>query len=456
MKVTIDDLIKQEKIVKEDTVYYPLGDGINGFPITAGDFFRIDASDKWRKESWVERIFQKKMNDREDKTFRQLCSMVDEMKALICEIKKGDPKGYGHIAELRSLQYVKHSIEKAIEELRLNYKAEVEREMEELYGIRDRKVLVYKNTVWLGSFEDLRRRIPAFEKIRLNWFKKMPLLLGNIESIYNAAAGNIPIGVVGGPCLFGLYEMEIIVQHKDGKCFSYDFCSGHYYDRAGQKTYEFADHVRDNAGDIQSIHFANWKKGVTEQEHDSLEILFDVGTALGAKAAVPIPDISYLKYLSAVIAPLDDAIKSRILDEFRIEAHKITDMYLKRIEELKEKYPKVEVRVLHDRNEEACKIFYAGREVFFKNSGLIRRLTAKQEKTEAVFDYISMLALPYYFWKTPQVIQIDNLDETDSYRKCCKVHKEAFNLSAVLYPDKLSANEEQTIFNAPLSFKKYT
>lgn len=456
MKAAIDNLLRQEKIVKEDTVYFPIGNEINSFPITAGDFFRIETADQWREESWVESIFQQKMRDREDMVCRKLRDMADEMKTLICEIKKDDPSGYGHMAELRSLRFVKHSIENALDELRQNYKAEVEREMVKLYGIRDRKILVYKNTVWLGSFEDLRHRIPSFERIRLKWFKKTPLLLRNIGTIQNAVAGDIPIGVVGGPCLFGLYEMEIIVRHKDGQVFSYDFSSGHHYDRAGQKTYEFADHVKDHAGDIQSIRFANRKKGVTEQEHDSLEILFDVGTALGAKVAAVIPDISYLKYLSTVIAPLDDAMKSQILEEFRKEVHKIADMYLKRIGEMKEKYPDVEVRVLHDRDKEACKTFYAGREKFFMNSGLIRRLTAKREKADVVFDYISMLALPYYFWKTPQVIQVDNLDETDSYRKCRKIHKGAFDLSAILYPEKLSANGEQTIFNAPLSFKRYT
>lgn len=457
MKTTIDELLRQREIPKEDTIYFLVREEVNHSPMTAGNFFQIQSADKWQGESWLENSFVRKMEDKErDPTYQELIKMSEEIKAQIHSIKEEDPKGYGHMEQLRSLRTVKHSIEHAMRELRLNYQSEVEREMTKVYGIRCRKLLVYKNTVCLGSFEDLERRIPSLSRVGVKWIRRVPLLLKNIAAIQNAVSKIVPIGLVGGPCLFGLYEMEIVVRHKDGSQFSYDFSSGHHYDQVGQKTFEFADHVRQNAGKIRSIHFVNWKKGVTSQEHDSLEILFDVGAVLGAKVAVAIPDISYIKYLSTAIAPLDNGIKCQVIEEFRIEAHKITDLYLNRIQELKRQYPDVEVRVLHDRDAQACEIFHAGREAFFQNSGLIHRLTAKREKTDAVFDYISMLALPYYFWGTPQVIQIDSLDETDSFRKCRKVHKDAFSLSAILYSEKLSANGEQTVFNAPLEYKGYT
>lgn len=457
MKATIDELLSQKEVLKEETIYFVEKDEVNLFPITAGNFFHMEPAEKWQGESRLENDFQEKMREREkEQTYRELFKLAEKIKAQIRDIKEEDPKGYGHMMQLRALRFVKHSIEKALQEMRLYYQSEVEREMQKAYGIKGRKLLVYKNTVCLGSFEDLVRQIPSLRKVRLEWIRRIPLLLKNIDSIRNAVTMNVPIGLVGGPCLFGLYEVEIVVRHKDGQRFSYDFSSGHHYDRAGQKTFEFADHVAQNTTKIESIHFINWKRGITAQEHDSLEVLFDVGTVLGAKVAVIIPDISYLKYLSTVIAPLDSAMKSRVLEEFRAEAHKITDLYLNRIDKLKTQYPDVEVRVLHERDTKACEIFHTGREAFFQNSGLIHRMTAKREKKDAVFDYISMLALPYYFWGTPQVIQIDNLDETDSYRKCRKVHKDAFSLSAILYPEKLCANGEQTIFNAPLEFKEYT
>lgn len=456
MKATIDELLRQKGIPKEDTVYFLTKDEVNHFPMTAGNFFVIQPASKWQGESWLESFFQRKLEEREEElTYQELLKMVEEIKARIRGIKEEDPKGYEHMAQLRSLRLVKHSIENALTELEQNYQSEVEREFARVYGVRDRKLLVYKNTVCLGSFADVERQVPILGNVGIKWIRRMPLLLKNLAAVQNAATKKIPIGLVGGPCLFGLYEVEIVVKHKDGRSFSYDFSSGRHYERAGLKNFEFADHVERYAGQITGVHFINWKRGVTSQEHDSLEVLFDVGAVLGAKVAVIIPDISYLKYLSTVTAPLDEAIRQKALEEFRVEAHKIADLYLNRIEELKRQYPDVEVRVLHDRDAEACEIFHTRREVFFKNSGLIHRLTAKRAKTDAVFDYISMLALPYYFWGTPQVIQIDNLDETDSFRKCRKLHKGAFSLSAILYPEKLCANGEQTIFNAPLEWKGY-
>lgn len=456
MKTTIDELLNGRSVPKEDTVYFLAKDEVNHFPMTAGDFFKIEPAEKWRGDSWLENLFQRKMEEKKgDSVYQELLRMTEEIKARVHRIKIEDPKGYGHMAQIRSLRFVKHSIENALKELELNYQSEVQREMAKIYGIRSRKLLVYKNTVCLGSFEDLERQVPCLKKVRINWIRGIPLLLKNVGDICSAFDQNIPIGLVGGPCLFGLYEVEVVIQHKDGGRFSYDFSSGHHYDRIGQKTYEFADHVEQYYRNIQGIHFINWKKGVTSQEFESLEVLFDVGAVLGAKVAVVIPDISYLKYLSTVITPLDNAVKLQAMEEFRLEAHRIADLYLNKIEELKQQYPDVTVRVLHDRDKEACEIFHARREAFFRESGLIHRLTARRAKTDAVFDYISMLALPYYFWETPQVIQIDNLDETDSFRKCRKVHKGAFSLSAVLYPEKLSENGEQTIFNAPLKYKDY-
>lgn len=455
MKTTIEELLLQKEVPKADTIYYLTTEEVNRFPIMAGDFFQIESAGKWQGESWLENSFQRKMKEREeDPTYQGLLKMGEEIKERIRSIKE-NPKDYGHMVQLRSLQSVKQGIERALEELEQYYLSEVEQEMTKTYGVRDRKLFVYKNTVCLGSFEDLVYQVPALKNVELEWIRRMPLLLRSVDAIQNAVKAKLPIGVEGGPCLFGPYEVEIVVRHRDGRCFSYDFSSGRRYDRVEQKTFEFADHVTHNACRIESIHFINHKRGVTSQEHDSLEVLFDIGTALDAKTAVVIPDLSYIKYLSAVIAPLDNTLKRQTLEEFRTVAYKIADLYLKRIEELKHRYPRVEVRVLHDRDEEACKIFHAAREVYFNNSGLIHRLTANRVKADAVLDYISMPALPYYFWGTPQVIQIDSLDETDSYRKCRKVHKEAFTLSALLYPEKISANGEQTIFNAPLEFKEY-
>lgn len=456
MKTSIKELLQQTKTAKRDTVYLLVEEEINCSPVTAGDFFKIEDAGRWQGDFWIDELYEQKLREKEmDPAYQGLLAQLKKIREQIIGIKEEDPKGYEHMIQIHELRSVKHSIEKAMENLRSFYQTEVELELEKEYQICNRQVLTYKNTASFGSFQDVERQVAAFEKVKITWIRKQPLLLRNISAIRKAADEQAPIGLVGGPCLFGVYEVEILVNHFDGSCFCYDFSSGHHYDRVGSNHIPFADHVENHSQEIESIHFRNWKKGVTSQEYESLEILFAVGEALEAKVAIPIPDISYIKYLSTVIAPLDSSIRGQAIEEFRMLAHKIADFYLERIEELKCKYPGVEIRVLHERDKEACEEFHAKREVFFRKSGLIHRLTAKREKTDAVFDYISMLALPFYFWETPYVIQIDNLDETDSYRKCRKVHKNAFSLSTILYSEKISANGKDTIFNAPLVYKDY-
>lgn len=456
MKTTIEELLRQKETAKKDTVYVLAAEEINRSPVTAGDFFRIEDAGRWQGDFWIDELYEQKLREKEkDSAYQVLLAQLEKVKSQIVEIKEEDPKGYGHMIQIHELRSVKHSIEKAMENLRSFYQTEVESELEKEYQICNRRVLTYKNTVSIGCFQDVERQVAAFGNVKLAWIRKQPLLLRNISAIRKAADEQAPIGLVGGPCLFGVYEVEILVNHFDGSCFRYDFSSGHHYERAGNNHILFADHVEKNLQEIESIHFRNWKKGVTSQEYESLEVLFAAGEALEAKVAIPIPDISYIKYLSTVMAPLDSTIREQAIEEFRMLAHEIADLYLERIEELKCKYPDVEIRVLHDRDKEACEEFHAKREVFFRKSSLIRRLTAKREKADAVFDYISMLALPFYFWGTPYVIQIDNLDETDSYRKCRKVHKNAFSLSTILYSEKISANGKDTIFNAPLEYKDY-
>lgn len=455
MRTSLEELLKGKNKKPEESVYGVYDSSIREFCITAGNFFRLESSEKWLDNLWQEDVFRKKCEKKKDndvyRGIRRQCISVEEQ---IADIKRTDPKGYAHMEELRALRSVKKSIRQALRNLESFYQAEAEQEMQREYGIKDREVLVYKNTVCLGGLDDLRKKIPVLEKVKLPWIYKCPLLLSGIPTLEEACRQGKEIGIVGGPCLFGTYEVEVEVRHKDGTSFSYDFSSGRRYN-AKTETMDLADHVEYYRHEMKEIRFHNRKQGLTVQEAESLDILFAFADALHAKVAIPIPDISYLKYLSTVLGSMDDEFREHTVQKFRTETRKIADMYLARIERLKEKYPGIEVKVLHERDEALCREFYEKRELYFQNSGLIHRLTAQREKTDAIFDYISMLALPFYFWGTPQVIQIDNLDETDSYRKCKKVHKNAFSLSSVLYPERLSRNGKDTYFNAPPAYKDY-
>lgn len=455
MRTSIDELLQEETREVENSLYSLYERDIHNFVITAGNFFKIETAEKWLENLWIQDVFQKKVAQ---KKVSAVFSALEKQYAFIVmqiqNIKEVDPKGYEHMEELRALRYVKRSIKVALGDMEAFYCSDVKQELRSAYQLKDREVIVYKNTVCVGSFADLVKKVPVLENIQLSWIRKCPLFFSGIRNLQGAVERGEDIGIVGGPCLFGTYEVEILVSHKDGTLFSYDFSSGRRYDKKNE-VMDFAGHVERYKNEITEIHFQNRKKGITAQEEESLEVLFAFAKELNAKVAIPIPDISYLKYLFTVLEPMDKDFREQTVLKFRTETRKIADLYLERIKRLKKKYPQVEIKVLHEREEALVKEFYEKRELYFQKSGLIHRLTSKRKKTDAIFDYISMLALPFYFWGTPHVIQIDNLDETDSYRKCRKVHKSAFTLSSILYPERLSINGKDTIFNAPLAYKEY-
>ncbi len=456
MKTSITELLKRQGAKKEQTIYGAYPENIRRFAITAGDFFCLEPVEDWDGNVWVQSRYEELLGQKKEcPVYRSLCSHREALSEEIRRIKQADRSGYGHMEELRALRRARKGVEDAIEDLRSCYEAEVLQRLFRDLRVGKMRLLSYKNTACVGGFFDLERQIPALSAIRLPWIRRTPLLLAGIRSLRRAAEQGRPIGVVGGPCLFGTYEVEIQVRHRDGSRYSFDFSSGRHYDRQHRGGLEFAEHVELHQSDIAEIAFRDWKESVTSQEYDSLEAVFAFGAALGAKVAVPIPDISYLKYLATVLMPLEPSFRIRVLDQFRIHTRRIADLYLELVRHMKEQYPQVETAVLHERNGPLCRLFHEKRETFFRKSGLIDHMTAERQKTDAIFDYISMLALPYYIWGTPQVIQVDNLDETDSYRKCRKVHREAFELSAVLYPERLSADGQETIFNARPEYKEY-
>ena len=117
-------------------------------------------------------------------------------------------------------------------------------------------------------------------------------------------------------------------------------------------------------------------------------------------------------------------------------------------------YPEIEVAVVHARDEKLCRLYYEKRAGYLTPS-TIRRLTDIPGKSDAIQDYITMPALPFYIWGITDILQMDSLDETDSYRKCAKIHKNTINLCAILYPERISKDGENTIFYAPLEYKEY-
>ena len=66
-----------------------------------------------------------------------------------------------------------------------------------------------------------------------------------------------------------------------------------------------------------------------------------------------------------------------------------------------------------------------------------------------------MPALPYYIFGSENILEVNSMDETDSYRKCRRAHKSVLSLSCILFPELLSRDGENTIYCTDLEYKDY-
>ena len=67
-----------------------------------------------------------------------------------------------------------------------------------------------------------------------------------------------------------------------------------------------------------------------------------------------------------------------------------------------------------------------------------------------------MPALPYYIYGAKTILQVDSMDEIDSYRKCKRAHRSAFlNFACLLFPEMLCDDGEHTLYCAQLEYKDY-
>lgn len=316
--------------------------------------------------------------------------------------------------------------------------------------------LRYKNCLDVVDFPMLREAIPKLSQIRFPKRESFPYFTAGLEEIAKKIMQGEPVAVEGGPCLFGTNEVMIEILRKDGCRDYFDYNTGKSY-LAGDTEIEedFSAYVKRHAENIRQLRFENRKKGLTPQEWAFIKYPFEIAAALDAPLAIPIPDMSYRKYLKAVLAELPEDIREQALSQFRQVEYEISDQYLELIQQMQSSYPGVFCQVVHDRDQELCSKFYQGREPFVERNKILRTLTAIPERMEPVKDYVSMPALPYYLWGITNVIEVDSMDEADSFRKCRKAHKGTLTLACVLFPELLSKDRIHTIFDAPEDRKEY-
>lgn len=433
MITTLDEILQKTGQKKEKTIYLNDNRETCEFKISAGDFFEL-------KDAQQELLLQKQKPESagECEVCQQLEEQLEKISAKIKSVKAQENANKDEI--LRRLRQQKKQL---CEQLEGQKKA-----------TKKIQAIEYKKCITMISFEMLQKNLPDVKNVKFPYRDAMPVFEHGLHQLKQVRAEGRPLGIIGGPCLFGVSEVIVVIHLKNGSEKFFDFSSGRNHLRKNDEV-DLTEYFYENAKEIDGINFINHKKYLTAQEYDSILYLFEYARALDAKITIPIPDMSYIKFFSCISENLTEEIRQDALDKFRKIAWNIADLYLKVIKEIAANYPEIEIAVLHERDKELLEKYYKGREKFLTSESLIRKVTRVRGKTGAVLDYITMPALPYYIWGIRDILEIDSLDETDSYRKCVKLHKNEVTFYALMYPERISSDGQNTIYYAEREYKEY-
>ena len=336
----------------------------------------------------------------------------------------------------------------------LNFQIVSRRFYEPLKNESGKYSLIYKNTVEIADYRMITELLPALNDLEYSGKTKLPYFTSGLGLFRKALDDGKRSAVEGGPCLFGTHEVIVDILLNDDSLERFDFNSGKPYSLSSRDE-DLGEFLLERGSDVSEIKFENRKTELTPQEWIFIKYPFDIARLLGLPLVIPIPDMSYVKYMDAVLANTPEAVRDKALCKFRELTAVICDKYLSVIDRLCELYSDVHCDVIHARNDELIHRYYEARTPFIERGKTLRSLTKAIGKSESVKDYISMPALPYYLYGAENILEVDSMDETDSYRKCRKAHKGTFNLSCILLPEFLSKDMVHTIFDAPLNRKEY-
>jgi hypothetical protein len=456
MPITLKGILEAKGVQLQDTIYGRVGATIHDFPMSIGDFFKLTKEGRGIEEfEPLHRLYCLAEDRKKSQEYRALCGELQRIQARLGEMKDLQIDTDELIAEKLSLRKRKKELnaEKAALEERYFVQSALEIQKEGDFGPL---FLEYKNAFYCSNFAEIAAIIPRVEVVDTPKLKEMPLFVRGIRDLVQAVQRDAPLGIVGGPCLFGSHEVTIHIHQEDGQVVQFDFNTGRQYDENQILTDDHIEILINNDSQkITCMELENKKKGVTYQEYLSMEYLFEFARVLGAKIVIPIPDMSYMKFFKSLTEKVADELKKPAFKAFERISHDIADLYLTVIDELRSRYPEVECRVLHSRDPDLCDLFYAKREQYVQKLLRMGQVTANKERTDAVIDYITMLALPFYVFGTRNVLQIDSVDEADSMRKCMKMHSPEVTFHSILFPEYLSKDGVHTVYYAPLEYKDY-
>lgn len=342
-------------------------------------------------------------------------------------------------------------IQEKIRELRRQKK-----ELLEKISIEEKEkksAIVYKNVVEINDFASVEEKLPFFKNTKWPFRNEMPYFTAALSEFSTAVKSGEPTAIFGGPCFFGEYEVDMIFSMKDGSKKVYDFTTRRK--NVADKFSKEAEFTKTNAKDVIDVAFESHKTLLTTDEYDSFLYLFELAQATNSALTIPIPDFSYKKYLQALTESLPEEIQAKAMERFDAIAGPIIEMYRRLFAFFKKNYPEVKAVFMSSQEKELLDLYYKKRSPFVDKNSTKRIISGIQEKIEAVKDYITLPALPYYLSGIKNILEVDYLGETDSFWKCRKMHRGKINLSALLYPIKISRDGYRTLFSTELQYKEY-
>ena len=117
MVTTVAELLRQKGIRTEDTLYGLNSRELNEFPITAGNFFRLEQEKRWRGGSWLWEDCARRCREKEkNPTYQELEKKCDEALRQIEEQKYEEGlrrEGYKDILKYGVAFYKKECMVKA-------------------------------------------------------------------------------------------------------------------------------------------------------------------------------------------------------------------------------------------------------------------------------------------------------------------------------------------------------
>lgn len=329
----------------------------------------------------------------------------------------------------------------------------------------DEGVLRFKNTANVYSFDQIAAVLPGLRRIDVRHSNSYPFCVANLDLIAKGL-GESPesVCVEGGPCLFGEHEVTGNVTLGSGETYYFDYSCGKRYTDAASNSYtkdldesesDLASFVCAHASEIGDISFTSYKTGLTRQEYLHAVLPFAFASALDVPLVITLPDMSYRKYLEYTSSLLPEDLAQHALDAFDKVLYEISDLYLELFNRLNDHYKPCRLEVVHNRDTELVRAFEEARRPYIERNKILRYLTANPAKLEPIKDYISMPALPLYLFGSHTILEVNSMDETDSYRKCRSAHKSAAQFGCVLFPEMLSSDGENTLYCAPVPYKEY-